>query len=155
MGNFITRVKSQERVEEIRHGAAIIATGAEEYKPHEYLYGEDDRVLTQLELEEQITRRDQKVMNAQSLVMIQCVGCRKEDRNYCARVCCSQAIKNALKLKEINPRIDIYILFRDMRTYGFREDYYREAADKDVKFIRYEPDDKPLVEAVEEDGRRF
>jgi len=86
-------------------------------------------------------------------VMIQCVGCRNEDRNYCSRICCSEAIKNALKLKEINPEMDIYILFRDMRTYGFMEDYYREAADKDVKFIRYEPDDEPQVEAVEEEGR--
>ena len=87
------------------------------------------------------------------LVMIQCVGCRQEDRNYCARVCCSQAVKNALILKEINPEMDICILFRDMRTYGFSEDYYREASEKDVKFIRYEPDDKPRIEAVVEEGR--
>ncbi len=76
--------------------------------------------------------------------MIQCVGCRQEDRNYCARVCCSQAIKNALALKKIKPGDGrSTILFRDMRTYGFNEDYYREAADKDVKFVRWEPDDKP------------
>ena len=147
VGNFVTRVKSDGGVTEIKHGAAVIATGAEEYKPTEYLYGEDDRVMTHLELEEQIAKGDEKVINAQSLVMIQCVGCRKEDRNYCSRVCCSESIKNALKLKEINPEMDIYILFRDMRTYGFREDYYREASDKDVKFIRYEPQDKPQVEA--------
>jgi heterodisulfide reductase subunit A len=109
--------------------------------------------MTQLELEGQIARGDERVMNAQSLVMIQCVGCRNEDRNYCSRICCSESIKNALKLKEINPGMDIYILFRDMRTYGFREDYYREASDKDVKFIRYEPEDSPQVEAVEEEGR--
>jgi heterodisulfide reductase subunit A2 len=89
------------------------------------------------------------------MAMIQCVGCRQEDRNYCSRVCCDQAIKNALKLKQINPGMDIYIIFRDMRTYGFKEDYYREAASKDVRFIRYEPDDKPQVEAVEEDGKRI
>ena len=85
--------------------------------------------------------------------MIQCVGCRNEDRNYCSRICCGDAIKNALKIKAKNPRMDIYILFRDMRTYGFNEDFYREAADNDVKFIRYEPDDKPQVESVEEEGR--
>jgi heterodisulfide reductase subunit A len=85
-------------------------------------------------------------------VMIQCVGCRQEDRNYCARVCCGQAIKNALKLKEINPEMDVYILFRDMRTYGFAEDYYREAAEKDVKFIRWDPDDKPQVELATDEG---
>jgi heterodisulfide reductase subunit A len=153
VGNFMTKVASEGRVKEVHHGITIIATGAEEYKPTEYLYGQDDRVLTLLELEEQIAKREERVMNARSLVMIQCVGCRNEERNYCSRVCCDQAIKNALKLKEINPEMDITILFRDMRTYGFKEDYYREAADKDVRFIRYEPDDEPQVEPVEEQGR--
>jgi len=109
--------------------------------------------MTHLELEEHIAKRDERVTNAQSLVMIQCVGCRNEDRNYCSRVCCTHAVKNALKLKEIHPEIDIYILFRDMRTYGLSEDYYREASEKDVKFIRYEPDDKPQVEATTVEGR--
>jgi heterodisulfide reductase subunit A len=86
-------------------------------------------------------------------VMIQCVGCRQVDRNYCSRICCGQAIKNALKLKERSPGTEVYVLFRDLRTYGFREDHYRQAADRDVKFIRYEPDDRPQVEAVEEEGR--
>ena len=153
VGNFVTRVTSDRGVTEIKHGAAVIAIGADEYKPTEYFYGEDDRVMTHLELEEQIARGEERLINSKTLVMIQCVGCRNEDRNYCSRVCCSQAIKNALKLKEINPEMDIYILFRDMRTYGFMEDYYREASDKDIKFMRYEPDDKPQVEAVEEEGR--
>lgn len=155
VGNFITKVTSGGRVKEIHHGITIIATGAEEYKPTEYLYGKDDRVLTLLELEEQIAKGEARVINSQSLVMIQCVGCRQEDRNYCSRVCCGQAIKCALKLKEINPQMDIYIIYRDMRTYGFKEDYYREAANREVKFIRYEPDDKPQVEAVEEGGQRI
>ena len=153
VGNFVTKVKSERGVTEIKHGATVIATGADEYKPTEYLYGEDDRVLTQLELGERIARGEESLINAQSLVMIQCVGCRQEDRDYCARVCCSHAIKNALKLKELNSEMDIYILFRDIRTYGFMEDYYREASDRDVKFIRYEPDEKPQVEATEEEGR--
>lgn len=153
VGNFVTKVTSEGRVREIRHGITIIATGAEEYKPTEYLYGQDDRVLTQLELEERIAEREEKVIGSSSMVMIQCVGCRQEDRNYCSRVCCGQALKNALKLKEINPGMDIYIIFRDMRTYGFKEDYYRKAASKDIRFIRYEPDDKPRVEAVEENGK--
>jgi heterodisulfide reductase subunit A len=105
-------------------------------------------------LEEQIHKGNEKVISAENLVMIQCVGCRNEDRDYCSRVCCSESIKNALTLKEINPDMDIYILFRDMRTYGFYEDHYREAADKDVKFIRYELQDKPMVEVGEsEEGR--
>jgi heterodisulfide reductase subunit A len=85
--------------------------------------------------------------------MIQCVGCRNEDRNYCSRVCCTHAIKNALNLKKVNPEMDIYILFRDMRTYGTSEDYYRDASEKDVKFIRYTPDDPPQVEATSLEGR--
>jgi len=153
VGNFITKVESGGLVKEIHHGITIIATGAEEYKPSEYLYGEDDRVLTLLELEEQIAKGEERVINAGSVVMIQCVGCRQEDRNYCSRVCCSQAVKNALKLKEMNPEMDITILYRDMRTYGFKEDYYREAAEKDVKFVRYEPGDKPEIQAVEEEGK--
>jgi heterodisulfide reductase subunit A len=153
VGSFTTTVRSEGKIKKIHHGAVILATGAEEYKPTEYLYGEDERVMTQLDLEEKIAKGDNKVIESQSLVMIQCVGCRQEDRNYCARVCCSQAIKNALKLKKINPEMDITILFRDMRTYGFAEDYYREAAENEVKFIRWEPDDKPQVEKATMEGK--
>jgi heterodisulfide reductase subunit A len=153
LGNFTTRVETEGRVKEIKHGASILAIGADVYKPTEYLYGENEKVFTHIELGEQIAKGEETIINAESLVMIQCVGCRNEDRNYCSRVCCSHAIKNALKLKEINSEMDIYILFRDMRTYGFREDYYREASDKDVKFIRYEPDDKPQVVAAKEGGK--
>ena len=154
VGNFVTKVKSDRGITEIKHGASVIAIGAEVYTPTEYLYGEDDRVMTNLELEEKIAEGDEKALNAQSLLMIQCVGCRNEDRNYCSRICCSQSVKNALLLKERNPKMDIYILFRDMRTYGFKEDYYREAAEKDVKFIRYEPEDPPQVEAGKADDGR-
>ncbi len=154
IGNFVTMVKSDRGTTEIKHGAAVIAIGADVYTPTEYLYGQDDRVVTHLELEEKIAARDEKVLNAQSLVMIQCIGCRNEERNYCSRICCSESVKNALLLKEKNPKMDIYILFRDVRTYGLREDYYREAASKDVRFIRYEPEDAPRVEPGEaEDGR--
>ncbi len=155
VGNFVTTVKSDRGITDIKHGAAILAIGADVSTPTEYLYGEDERVMTHLELEERIVNGDEAITNAQSLVMIQCVGCRNEDRNYCSRICCSESMKNALLLKEKNPEMDIYILFRDVRTYGFKEDYYREAADKGVKFIRYEPEDKPQIEPGEsdEDGR--
>lgn len=149
IGNFITRVEIGGKTAEIKHGATVIATGADVYTPSEYLYGEDDRVMTHLELEEKIVEEDEKVINAENLVMIQCVGCRNEDRDYCSRICCNESVKNALKLKEKNPQMDIYILFRDMRTYGYNEDFYRAAADKDVKFIRYEPEEEPQVEAAE------
>jgi len=154
VGNFVTTIKSNRGVTEIKHGAAVIAIGADLYTPTEYLYGEDERVMTHLELEERIAKEEEKVINAESVVMIQCVGCRNEDRKYCSRVCCSESVKNALKLKEKNPEMDVYILFRDMRTYGFKEDYYREAANKNVRFIRYEQDDKPQVEPGESDEGR-
>jgi heterodisulfide reductase subunit A len=153
VGNFTTTVETQGRTLEIKHGATVIATGADELRPTEYLYGKDERVLTQLELEEKLAQGDPRLLGTPSVVMIQCVGCRQEDRNYCARICCSQAVKNALTLKAKNPQAEVYVLFRDMRTYGFSEDRYREAADKDVKFIRYEPEDKPVVEAAEAEGR--
>ncbi len=153
VGNFTTTVKSEGRDKQIRHGAVILATGAEEYKPTEYLYGEDDRVMTQLELEEMIARSEKRLIDCQSLIMIQCVGCRQEDRNYCARICCNTSIKNALKLKEMRPEMDVFILFRDMRTYGFAEDYYRKAAENDVKFIRWEPADKPKVGPATAEGK--
>ncbi len=153
VGNFVTKVKSDRGPAEIKHGAAVIAVGADYYTPTEYLYGEDDRVITNLELEDRIVKGDEGLINARSVVMIQCVGCRSEDRNYCARICCNQSIKNALKLRKKNPEMDIYILFRDIRTYGFAEDYYREASNKDVKFIRYEPGDPPRVDAAKQEGR--
>ena len=124
------------------------------YKPTEYLYGEDERVLTHLELEERITAGDEKVTKAKSLVMIQCVGCRNKDRNYCSRVCCSESIKNALKLKEINPEMDIYILFRISGPMGLWRIITGKASENDVKFIRYEPEGKPRVQAVEEAGQK-
>ncbi len=153
VGNFVTTVESDMGTKEIKHGASVIAIGADVYEPDEYLYGEDDKVVTHIELGELIAGEDEKVAGAQSVVMIQCVGCRNEDRNYCSRVCCTHAVKNALNLKKVNPEMDIYILFRDMRTYGTSEDYYREASEKDIKFIRYDPDDKPQVEATTAEGR--
>jgi heterodisulfide reductase subunit A2 len=154
VGNFETTVKTGGRTLRLKHGATVIATGADEHKPAEYLYGQDDRVLTQLELEERIAAGDPRLEGAPSIVMIQCVGCRQKDRNYCARICCSQAVKNALELKKRSPQANVYILFRDMRTYGFREDAYREAADQEVRFVRWEPEDKPAVAATEAEGRK-
>jgi heterodisulfide reductase subunit A len=155
VGSFttaVTRNGSQQR-REIKHGITVIATGAEEHQPTEYLYGGDERVVTLLDLEDRIQRRDGALTKASALAMILCVGCREEERPHCSRVCCSQAIKCALQLRERDPNMDLYVLFRDMRTYGLKEDYYREAAEKGVRFIRYEPESKPLVEAVEEDDR--
>ncbi len=153
VGNFVTTIESEGRTKVVEHGATVLATGAAEYRPSEYRYGEDERVVTQLDLEGRIADGDGAVAGAQTVVMIQCVGCRNEDNTYCARVCCSQAIKNALALKDRNPDQEVYVLFRDMRTYGFREDAYREAADRDVRFVRYTPEDGIDVEPAQGEGR--
>jgi len=153
VGNFTTEIMRYRGVtiDKIAHGVTIIACGAEEYKPEEYLYGKDPRVLTQLELEEEIVKEESDIANCNSLVMIQCVGCRNEERPYCGRICCNQAISNALKLKEINPDMNIYVLYRDMRTYGFYEDYYHQARRMGVMFLCYDPENKPRVSRVRKD----
>jgi heterodisulfide reductase subunit A-like polyferredoxin len=147
VGNFTTEIMRYRGrvIEKIDHGVAIIATGAEEYKPDEYLYGRDPRVLTQLELEEELVRKNPDIVGCDNLVMIQCVGCRNDERPYCSRVCCNEAIKNALKLKEMKPQVNIYVLYRDVRTYGFYEEYYEEARRKGIIFLHYDPEDKPQV----------
>ncbi|AEG15061.1 fumarate reductase/succinate dehydrogenase flavoprotein domain protein [Desulfofundulus kuznetsovii DSM 6115] len=143
VGNFVTTLTDGK---ELQHGVAVIATGGEEYKPTEYLYGESDRVFTQLELEEALAAGDPRIENAKTFVLIQCVGSREPERPYCSRVCCGKSVKLALKLKEKNPSANVFVLYRDIRTYGFLEDYYQEARRKGVLFIRYNPENKPLVE---------
>jgi len=149
VGNFRTTLETgvQRMTVDIPHGVTVVATGAQEFKPEEYLYGSDDRVLTHLELEEEIHGQTERIKSCRSLVMIQCVGSRDDERPYCSRVCCGQAVKNALKLKEINPEMKIYVLYRDMRTYGLMENAYGDAADHGVVFIRYHEEDKPEVQA--------
>jgi heterodisulfide reductase subunit A len=148
VGNFKAKIKQNDAVKEVEHGIVIVATGAVEYQPTEYLYNKDPRVLTQHELEEEIAEGKFK---AKSVVMIQCVGARTEDRPNCARICCGQAVKNALKIKEISPDTEVYVLYKDVRTYGFKEDYYREAAVKGVLFVNYGDERKPQV--TNEDGQ--
>jgi len=150
VGNFKTKVKTPRGELEIEHGAVVLATGARESKPEEYLYGANECVMTQLEFERQLADGDERIKNAKSVVMIQCVGSRNEKRPYCSRVCCTTAIKNALEMKRVNPDADIYILFRDIRTYGLYEEYYRAACDAGIYFIRYDADNPPAVEARQE-----
>ena len=154
VGRFTSRVKvgPAGALKEIEHGATIVAVGAEESTPQEYLYGEDKRVMTLLEFDEVLTDAD-RLKDCNGVVFIQCVGSRNDERPYCSRVCCSHSVKSALKLKEFKPEMDVYVLYRDMRTYGFREDYYKKASDQGVIFIRYDTDDPPDIQAVEEDGR--
>jgi heterodisulfide reductase subunit A len=149
IGNFKTTLNNGDGKEEVEHGVVIVATGAQELKPKEYLYGTDERVLTQHELEEKLAKDNG--LNAKMVTMIQCVGSRNKERPNCSRICCGQAVKNALKIKELSPETDVYVLYKDMRTFGFKEDYYREASDKGVLFIRYDDEHKP--EVVKENGK--
>ncbi|NWG03409.1 MAG: FAD-dependent oxidoreductase [Syntrophaceae bacterium] len=150
VGNFKTRVRNGNEVKEISHGVIIVATGGEEYRPKEFFYGQDSRVITQKELEEWIILHPDKLKSVKNVVMIQCVGSRNEKRPYCSRICCSEAIKNALKLKSLDPETNIYILYRDIRTYGFKEDYYEKAREAGVLFIRYDPEREPKLETGED-----
>jgi heterodisulfide reductase subunit A-like polyferredoxin len=150
VGNFKTQVRNGNEGKELTHGVIIVSTGAEEYRPKEFLYGQDPRVITQRELEERITFHATSLKGLRNVVMIQCIGSRNGDHPYCSRVCCSEAIKNALRLKTIAPDTNIYILYRDIRTYGFKEDYYEKARNEGVIFIRYEPEREPKLENGED-----
>ena len=149
IGHFKTKIAMNGASKEIEHGTVIVATGAKEYEPKEYLYGEDERVLTQLELEHRLVAIDgffsSPGKGLQTIVMIQCVGSRDDERPYCSRLCCTEAVKNALKIKELSPTTNVYVLYRDVRTYGFRESYYTKARQQGVVFIRYDKDKKPEV----------
>jgi heterodisulfide reductase subunit A len=146
-GNFSTgiRVAPDNPCQTIEHGITILATGAEEWKPTEYFYGEDPRVVTQIDLESRIVHQPEDVLRANTVVMIQCVGSRNAERPYCSRTCCATAVKNALKIKALNPHARIYILYRDMRTYGLMEPYYARARREGILFINYDPEEKPEV----------
>ncbi len=143
VGNFETLISQNGTEKSIKHGVVVIATGAKEYKPEEYLYGKDKRVFTSLEFDEALKRDSEFIKKAKSVVFIQCVGSRIPERPYCSKVCCTHSIKSAILLKEINPNVEVYVLYRDIRTYGKREKLYREAREKGVFFIRYDLENKP------------
>ncbi|MGQ9707859.1 MAG: FAD-dependent oxidoreductase [bacterium] len=167
VGNFRTTIRPTDNEghdETIEHGVFVVCVGAREYVPKEFFYGEDDRVKTQMELEAMLTesinanprampsspfetespidergKECRADFNDKTVVMIQCVGSRNEEHPWCSRVCCTEAVKNALLLKQKNPRTQVYIFYRDMRTYGFREALYQNARKAGVVFIQYEP----------------
>ena len=147
VGNFTTDLINGFSRQSIEHGVAILATGAREYAPQEYLYGEHTAVVTHLKMDELLRNDDLRVRQAGDVVFIQCVGSRDEKHPYCSKVCCTHSIKSALELKTRNPDTNVYILYRDIRTYGVREDLYREARRRGVLFFRYDPDEKPVVTA--------
>ncbi len=151
-GRFRTMIERDDgRGETLEHGVVVLATGGTEARTSRYGYGESDAVVTQLELEKKLATGDLDPARMKDVVMIQCVDSREEPRNYCSRVCCSSALKNALHLKQVNPEVNIWILYRDMMTYGFLESYYTRARAEGVLFIPYEPERKPQVDVM--DGR--
>ena len=152
VGNFKTEISDGNSSEVIEHGVAILATGAKESNPSEYLYGEHSGVVTNLEMDALIRTDDHKLRNADNIVFIQCVGSRNSQRPYCSKVCCTHTIKNALTLLELNPDARIFILYRDIRTYGQREDLFLKARQKGIIFSKYEPERKP---EVKDDGQQL
>ena len=146
IGNFRSTVVGEAGSREIQHGAIIVATGATEEKPKTYGYGRSPQVLTQLELCDRLGRGEISLPERPTIAMIQCVEQRDQERPYCSRVCCTSAVKNALALGERYPQARIIVLYRDMRTYGFREAAYREARRRGVLFVRYEPERPPQLE---------
>jgi heterodisulfide reductase subunit A-like polyferredoxin len=149
-GNFTTEVIVGPGMYErkIDHGVIILATGARQYTPKEYHYGEDHRVLTQIQLSKRLEVKG--ASDLKQVVMVQCVGSRNEENPNCSRICCQSAVKNALHIKELNPEADVFILYRDMRTYGLLEDYFREARNRGVMFFRFDKDNPPTAESTDD-----
>ncbi len=148
IGNFSTTLASMngDQTETlVAHGATIIATGGGEYKPDLYLYGSHPDVLTHLDMDTAVASNDNRLILAKSVAFIQCVGSRDDNRPYCSKICCTHSLKSALAVKKINPKKKVSILYRDIRSYGFREDLYKEARDAGILFIRYEPENPPKV----------
>ena len=150
VGNFKTTIESNGKSETIEHGVTIVACGATELKPDLYLYGQDPRVKTGLELQKQFIDNDPSLKEINSAAFIQCVGSRIPERPYCSKLCCTETIKSALKFKEIKPQMSVFVLYRDMRPYGLREDLYREARSKGINFIRYDSEEELQVDAAQD-----
>jgi heterodisulfide reductase subunit A-like polyferredoxin len=144
VGNFESTLKNGSEQTKVKHGIVIVATGGAETVPADYLYGSDERIVTQLQLEKALAGGELPD-RTKCVVMIQCVGSREPGHMYCSRVCCNTAVKNALKIRELAPQTQVYILYRDIRTYGFSEQHFQAARDKGVIFVRYDLDTKPSV----------
>ena len=145
VGNFETTLAVNGNEEILEHGVAVLATGASPYQPDEYNYGKDPRILTSLELDRKFIEHDAALKDLNTAVFIQCVGSREPQRPYCSRVCCTHSVDNALELKQLNPDMDVFVLYRDLRTYGEREVLYKKAREAGVIFIRFSLEDKPEV----------
>jgi heterodisulfide reductase subunit A len=146
VGNFSSGLRNGDgSTTSVQHGIAILATGAHELKTTEYFYGRDPRVMTHLDLDARLIGGDPSLKHVETAVFIQCVGSREPEHPYCSRVCCTHSIENSLELKRLNPDMAVYVLYRDIRTYGEREALYTQARREGVIFIRYDAEDKPKV----------
>jgi heterodisulfide reductase subunit A2 len=145
LGAFSGAVQKNDERVDIQYGALVVATGGRPYEPKEYLYGQDDRIVTQVQFSKRLVDDPLWARRLKRIVMIQCVGSREPDFPYCSRVCCSAAVKNSIALKEMNPGAQVVVLYRDVRTFGFKELYYQKAREKGVLFFRYIPEEKPAV----------
>ncbi|MCP4713822.1 MAG: CoB--CoM heterodisulfide reductase iron-sulfur subunit A family protein, partial [Deltaproteobacteria bacterium] len=144
-GDFTVSLSIHGDNEQVLTGALIFATGATEYVPQEYLFGEHDGVMTQRDCERKLAQGQSGIKDISSVVMIQCVGSMTSERPFCSRYCCRQALKNALHLKQLNPAVEVTIFYRELMSYGFAEKFYTAAREKGVLFVRYEPDARPRV----------
>ncbi len=145
VGNFKSSLAANGREETLSYGVAVLATGASALTPEEYGYGTDPRILTSLELDRRFIENDPDLGRLESAVFIQCVGSREPQRPYCSRVCCTHSVENALEFKKRNPDMRVFVLYRDLRTYGEREYLYKKAREAGVIFIRFTLDHKPKV----------
>ncbi len=145
VGSFKTTLSANGKEDVLEHGVAVVATGGSPYRPTEYAYGTDPRIITSLDLDRKLMDGDPALKALNSAVFIQCVGSREPERPYCSRVCCTHSVDNAVHLKEMNPGMNVFVLYRDMRTYGERELLYKKARSLGVIFIRFAREDKPQV----------
>ena len=154
MGNFVTTIKTNgingsnggtSQKAAIEHGAVILATGGKEYKPSEYLYGNHSDILTHLDMDAALREGDERIEKAKAVVFIQCVGSRNNENPYCSKVCCTHSLKSAIAVKTMDRRKRVYVVYRDIRSYGFREDLYQKARELGVLFIRYDLEKMPTV----------
>ncbi len=143
LGNFKGVILSKGKETAVDFGAAVVATGARNFEPVGlFSYGKDSRVITQAQLEKMFA----KGINANNITMIQCVGARNKEREYCGRTCCIDAVKNAIRIKKANSSANVFVLYRDMRTYGVMEKMYENARDLGIIFIKYDAENPPVVQ---------
>jgi heterodisulfide reductase subunit A len=152
IGNFRTTLATPAGEVEVAHGVTVLATGGRSYIPTEYEYGWHPNIILSHDLDQAVAFQDPQVINAKAAVFIQCVGSREPERPYCSQVCCTRSVESALALKELNPEMDVFILYRDMRTSGLQEELYQQAREEGIMFIRFDLESKPAVEITPAGG---